>query len=466
MSASPAVNKYNLTEGGILRKLLLVALPIMGTQFIQMAYNLTDMFWLGRVGSDAVAASGAAGMYLWLSFGFLLIGRMGAEIGVSQSLGRRDKRAALIFSQNAMLIAIVLGLLFGLCLLIFNRELAHFFKFRELKVTEDTAAYLSIVAWAIPATFISAVITGSFNASGNSHTPFVLNGIGLGANVILDPVFILVLHMEVRGAAIATVISQLIVCAGLLLAITRFKSRPFERYPIKIRIEKEKIILILKWTVPIALESLFFCFLSMITSRIEASFGAHAIAASKVGSQIESLSWLIGGGFGSALIAFIGQNYGAGKWERIRRGVRISAMAMAVWGIFVTLLLWFAGGFLFSLFLPDPELARLGARYLRILAFCQLAMNLEAVTAGAFKGTGRTLIPSAVSITANLLRPVLAFVLSRTSLGLNGVWIGITITANIRSIWICFWYIFRKKDREQNAAPPQARRRDGMVNPL
>ena len=76
-------NNYSLTEGGILKKLLLVAVPIMGTQFMQMAYNLTDMFWLGRVGSDAVAATGAAGMYLWLSFGFLLIGRMGAEIGVS-----------------------------------------------------------------------------------------------------------------------------------------------------------------------------------------------------------------------------------------------------------------------------------------------------------------------------------------------------------------------------------------------
>jgi putative MATE family efflux protein len=441
-------NKYSLTEGGILSKLLLVALPIMGTQFMQMAYNLTDMFWLGRVGSDAVAASGAAGMYMWLSFGFLLIGRMGAEIGVSQSLGRRDKRAAQIFSQNAMLIAIVLGVLYGLCLFIFNRELAGFFQFRELKVADAAAVYLSIVAWAIPATFISAVITGSFNASGNSKTPFILNGIGLAANVILDPVFILVLHLEVRGAAIATVISQLIVCAGMFAAIKWSADRPFERYPVKIRIEKEKMLLILKWAVPIALESLFFCFLSMVTSRIEASFGAYATATSKVGSQIESLSWLIGGGFGSALIAFIGQNYGAGKWDRIHRGVRVSALAMTAWGIFVTLLLWFAGGFIFSLFLPDPALVQLGARYLRILAFCQLSMNLEAVAAGAFKGTGRTMVPSAVSITSNLIRPVLALFLSRTSLGLNGVWIAVTITACIRGIWVCLWYLFRKKTHE------------------
>ncbi|AEF86827.1 MATE efflux family protein [Treponema primitia ZAS-2] len=449
MSAS-APNKYSLTEGGILSKLLQVALPIMGTQFLQMAYNLTDMFWLGRVGSDAVAASGAAGMYMWLSMGFLLIGRMGAEIGVSQALGRGDKKAALGFSQNAMLMALFLGLLYGLCLFIFNRELAGFYNFREPNVAGDAAAYLSIVAWAIPATFFTAVITGSFNASGNSRTPFIINGIGLAANVILDPVFIFVLRLEVRGAAIATVISQLVVAAGMFAGVNWLKGRPFERYPIKIRIEKEKIAMMLKWAVPIGVESLLFCFLSMVTSRIEASFGAFAMATGKVGSQIESLSWLIGGGFGSALIAFIGQNYGAGKWDRIRRGVRISALLMTAWGIFVTLLLYFAGGFLFSLFLPDPELVQFGTKYLRILAFCQLAMNLEAVSAGAFKGTGRTMAPSAVSIISNLIRPFLALILSRTSLGLYGVWVAVSITAIIRGAWISLWYVFRKKAREQS----------------
>ncbi|GHT53225.1 hypothetical protein FACS1894106_3810 [Spirochaetia bacterium] len=166
-----AVDKYNLTEGGILGKLLLVALPIMGSQFMQMAYNLIDMFWLGKVGSDAVASSGAAGMYMWLSFGFMAIGMMGASIGVSQSLGGKDTPAALGFSQNALLIAIVLGLLYGLVMLFFSRELAGFFNFKEANVAADAAAYLKIVALSIPATFVSSVIVGTFNASGNSRPP-------------------------------------------------------------------------------------------------------------------------------------------------------------------------------------------------------------------------------------------------------------------------------------------------------
>ncbi|MDR3166615.1 MAG: MATE family efflux transporter [Treponema sp.] len=432
--------KYSLTEGGILRKLLFIAVPIMGTQFLQMAYNFTDMFWLGRVGSDAVAASGAAGMYMWLSFGFILIGRMGAEIGVAQSLGRGDKQAARSFSQNALIIALVLGLVFGLALILFKRELAAFFGFREPHIAEDTAVYLSIVGFSIPVTFVSAVVVGTYNAAGNSRTPFFLNALGLAANVVLDPLLILGLGMGVRGAAIATVISQIIAGVLMIVAITFFRDRPFDRYFFRLRLDKKKILLILKWAIPIGLESILFCFLSMVTSRIEASFGADVMAAGKVGSQIESLSWLIGGGFGSALVAFIGQNYGAGKAERIRRGVRISMVVMALWGVLVSLFLFFAGGFVFSLFLPGPESLKLGVAYLRILAFCQLPMNLEAVGAGAFKGTGRTIPPSLASIISHIIKPILAFILSKTSLGLYGIWVAVSATAILRGVWICLWY--------------------------
>ena len=97
-------DKYNLVEGSIVNKLFFVAGPIIITQVFQMAYNLTDMFWLGRLSSDAVAASGTAGMFLWLSMAFFLFGRMGAEIGVSQNLGRKDIETAREFAQNAIML--------------------------------------------------------------------------------------------------------------------------------------------------------------------------------------------------------------------------------------------------------------------------------------------------------------------------------------------------------------------------
>jgi len=437
--------KYNLTEGGIFKKLLLIAVPIMGTQFIQMAYNLTDLFWLGRVGSSAVAAAGAAGMYLWLSFGFLLIGRMGAEIGVSQHFGKGDKKSALAFSQNAMIIAAVLGLLFGLVQILFSRQLIGFFNFREKEVAAAGAQYILITGIPAPLTFVASVAIGTFNASGNSRTPFLFNGLGLVINVILDPIFIFVLGMGVKGAAIATIIAQTVSSSAILIALFVSKARPFERFSLRFRPEPGKITRLIKWALPPGLESILYCFLYMLCSRIEASFGADAVAVGKIGTQIESLSWLIGGGFGTALISFIGQNYGAGKWERIYHGLRISTVVMALWGSFITLLFIFFGGNIFSVFIPVPALISLGRHYLFIFAFAQLSMNLEAVASGAFKGTGRTIPPSLASIVSNMLTPLLAFIFSHTSLGILGVWVGATIATVIRGLWICVWYILTGK---------------------
>jgi putative MATE family efflux protein len=381
-------------------------------------------------------------MYLWLSFGFLLVGRMGAEIGVAQSLGRGDRNGALAYSQNSLVLGLLLGALFGLTMLLFPERLAGFFNFKESGVARDCGVYIFTVAPAMPLTFASGVIMGTFTACGNSRTPFILNGAGLALNMVLDPALILGAGMGVRGAALATAASQALVAILLFTGLCRFKNRPFGSYFFRFRIDKQKLRQILSWSIPVALESIFFCFLSMVTSRIEASFGAQAVAAGKLGSQVESLTWLIGGGFCSALISFTGQNYGAGKTGRVHRGIRFSFGFMGCWGVMVSLLLFFGGKAIFSVFLPEPGVVMLGTVYLRIFAFCQLAMCFEGTASGAFKGMGKTIPPSVVSIVTNLARPVLALLLSRTSLGIYGVWIAVNITANIRGLWICLWYYF------------------------
>jgi Na+-driven multidrug efflux pump len=229
--------------------------------------------------------------------------------------------------------------------------------------------------------------------------------------------------------------------------------KPFAGFRLLGPVEKSRVTQILKWSTPIALENIFFCFLSMVTSRVEAGFGANAVAVSRVGSQVESLSWLVGAGFGSALVVFIGQNYGAGKGGRIREALRLSVFVMSLWGLFVMAFLWFAGPFVFALFFPDRALLGLGTSYLRILAFCQLSMNIEAVGSGAFKGVGRTIPPSIVVISTNALKPALAWALSRTGLGLYGVWIGVVISANLRGIWMNLWYVMDSRRRKRRQAP-------------
>jgi len=437
----------DLTKGKIFPSLLRLGLPIAGVNAMNMAYNITDMFWLGRVSSDALAATGVSGLYLWLSVGLMLIGRIGAEVGVAQSRGRGDVDAAYKFSRTAIYIAAILGLVYGIFLITLRTPLVGFFNFQEATVVAYATAYIAIMAIGIPAVFISSSIDGTFVASGNSRMPFLIGSSGLILNMILTPIFIFVLNLGVVGAAVSSVISQYAVFVARVLALKYLKNRPFEVYqfimPFNFRDGTVKDIFKLTW--PICLENTLFPLLTMFTTRFEAGFGSSAVSMSRVGVQIESLSWLVGGGFGAALTAFVGQNFGAGKFDRVSAGVRYAVGALLVWGVFVTSVMWFGGGMVFTIFLPEyapyPEMAQLFITYMRILAACQIFANLEFAATNAFRGKGKTLPPSIVSISSNLIRVPLAYVLSLTPLGLLGIWVAISFTASIRGIAVAIWYI-------------------------
>jgi putative MATE family efflux protein len=433
--------KYDLTRGGISDKLILVALPIIGTQLMLMSYNMVDVFLLGMVGRQAVAASGMAGMYMWLSNGVMLIGRMGAEIGVAQNFGRRDEESARKFAVFSMYIGTLCGLAFAVACIVFARPMIGFFRLEDALVTKSAQNYLLIVALGMPVVFMSAVIAGIFNGSGNSRVPFLINSVGLVVNAVLDPFFIFTLGMGVEGAAIATVIAQAVAAGLALAALTLRKDRPFARFCFVIRPEARYFADILRWSFPIAAESVLFTFFTLVVSRFVAGFGAGAIAVYRVGTQIESLSWLVGIGISTAVTAFVGQNYGAGAWERIRGCCRIALAWACVWGAAVSVLLVGAGGTLFWFFLPDRALLDMGRSFLRIMAVCQIFGCLEAVSSGVFRGFGRTLPPSAVSVSCNVLRIPVAYALARGTLGTDGIWFGITISASLRGLWIFLWFV-------------------------
>lgn len=454
------VHANDLTKGNILGKLLHVAIPIMGTQLMQMAYNLTDMFWLGRSEHSvmAVAASGLAGMYLWLGMAFLMVGRMGAEIGSSQNLGRGDKLTARDYSLDSSRISILLGVLYGGILFIFATPLVKVLQVQDPIVFDNTRAYLRIVGLGEPFAYLAAAITGSFNGAGNSRLGFTANAVGLGVNMILDPIMIFYFNMGVRGAAWATIIAQAVVCILFVAFAKHHKKRPFDSFTLLGKIDRERFKQIFRWSLPISLESAAFTLLAMVvTAMVTSLYGEKAVAIQRVGSQVESLSWLIGGGFSSAVTAFIGQNYGAGKWTRIRRGYKIALSSLIVWETMAMFIFIFGGRFLFSVFLRDSEeILDMGATYLKILAICQIFMAFEGACAGTFRGIGQTLAPSVSSIAANLSRPFLCWFLAQR-IGLNGFWLGIALSASLRGLIMLIWYTLYQRGLpihdEENPAP-------------
>lgn len=441
--------KIDLTNGNILQKLLYLAVPILGSQTLQMLYNLTDMFWLGRLGSEEVAATGAVGLYLWMSVAFMLLGSVGASIGVSQAFGSNDINKAKSYTYASLSICVISGLLFTAIMILFRNQLIGFFNFREANVVKLAEDYLAVVSVTITLTFLSATIGAVFTAAGNSRTPFLCNVTGTLLNMVIDPVFIFVLKLGVLGAAYATVTGQLAAFAMFIFFIKKGKKRPFEKIKLFTAPKLNDTVWIIGKALPVGAESFLFTFLVMATTRREAFFGADAIALSRIGSQIESLTWLVGGAFGTALISFIGQNYGAKKRERINETFKIASLVMFCYGAFVTFVLAVPGKYIFGLFLPDPVLMERSVLYLRIIAVCQIPMCMEAVSSNSFRGLGYTLPPAIINTICNILRVPFVYILSMETfgIGLAGVWIGISASACLKSIWSYTWYLTTRQKR-------------------
>jgi MATE family, multidrug efflux pump len=437
--------KVDFTQGKIFGSLIKMAMPIMATSFIQMAYNLIDMIWIGRLGSSSVAAVGSAGFYVWLGFSFIIISRVGAEVTVSQSIGRKDLDSAVHYAANAVQLVIVLGIIYGSALIIFRNELIGFFRLQDQYVINSAISYLVIIAFGTIFTFINPVFSSIYNGTGDSKTPFKINSVGLVLNIFLDPMLIFgwgpFPEMGVEGAAIATVFSQMVVT---IYFIVHFSGKKAPLETLKIWVKPRMIYLkeIVKLGAPIGLHSGLFTIFAIIIARIIAQWGPIPIAVQKVGSQLEALSYMTAHGFSTALATFTGQNYGNKNWNRIWHGYFAALASMTVFGIAVSLFFILGARWIFSLFIPEEEAIRQGAIYLRIMGYSQLFMCWEITTRGAFNGIGRTIPHSVVGVFFTGLRVPAAMIVSSAAMyGLNGVWWSISITSVFKGVILVVWFI-------------------------
>ena len=296
----------DLTSGPILKTLSELALPIMASSLLGTAYNITDMAWIGLLGSKAVAGVGVGGMYVWLSQGLVALPRMGGQVNTAQSCGRKDYKEARSYAASALQMTILFGLLFSAASIIFLDPLIGFFNLTDPEAYSSARSYMLITCGLIIFSFLNLTLTGLFTAQGDSRSPLMANFLGLVGNMLLDPLLILGIgpfpRLETAGAAIATVTAQFLVFAVLVFRI--FTSgletnvlrelHLFSRFPGKFYKN------IFRIGFPTAIQSMLYCMISMVLTRMVSAFGAAAIAVQRVGGQIESVSWNTADGFASA----------------------------------------------------------------------------------------------------------------------------------------------------------------------
>lgn len=437
-------NNLNLTEGKIRSTLVKLALPIMGTSFIQMAYNLTDILWLGRLSTKAVAAAGTAGFFLWFGAALVMITKVGVGVNIAHCNGRGDLDSAKKYISNGFQLNLFIAIVYSLFLFIFRHNIIGFFNLNDPDVIKMAIEYLSIISIGITFHFLNPLFSTILNSTGNSVTPFRINTIGLIANIIIDPLLIFgfgpIPPLGIQGAALATIMSQFIVTI-IFITIGKTNDIIYSHVILFKRPDTKIIKSIIKLGAPPFLQVGLHSVISMFLTKIIAGFGPVAVAVQSIGSQIESITWMTSEGFSTAISAFVGQNYGAKKLIRIKEGYSQGMQILGGIGIFSTLLLIFAAEILFTLFVPnDPAAIKEGINYLKILGLSQLFMSIEIGAAGAFNGLGKTLQPTIIGVALNTLRIPIALILSSTILGLSGVWWSITLTSIVKGIILFIWF--------------------------
>jgi putative MATE family efflux protein len=422
---------YNTTEGSILRKLLAIAIPVLLTSISQMAYNLTDMFWLGQVDtiglseSETIAGVGTAGYITWFAFGLILIGRIGTSVKVSHAVGEKNPAKITKYASNGLFILIAFGIIFSGSVLIFQHQILGLFQITNPQVIQYALDYLRIVGGLLVIQFAISGFAAMNEGLGKTKKNFLVLVIGLALNIALDPLFILVFQWGVSGAALATILSQgisLLVFIGLHV----FAKEKVLKISLK-AIDSSAMREIIRIGVPSGVQSMIFTSISIYLARMVYVYGENVMTAQRIGTQIEQFTWMIGGGFQTALGVFVGQNYGAKQFARIKKGTILLSSILIPYAIFIALLLLFEAEWLMRLFVDDERIIAHGKVYLQIISLAQIFMMMEAIGSGLFNGIGKTKVPSVIGIVGNALRIPLAIVLV-SSFQEQGIWWSLNIS--------------------------------------
>ncbi|MGL5868815.1 MATE family efflux transporter [Clostridium chrysemydis] len=436
----------DLTNGKIINSLVKLSLPIIITNFIQTAYGMIDMIWIGRLGSDSVAAIGTASFFINLALAIFTLVLIGTGVKLSHAIGKDDSESKSFYINNSIVLTLIIGIAYTIFLCIFKKSLIGFYDLNNQYVVNMAENYLVLSSLGIIFMFFNSLFTTILNSYGNSKIPFRANTIGFIFNMVLDPILIFgagnFKGLGVSGAAIATLIARIVVLLVFVFISYKNIKNIFKDF----KLDLKRAFEVIKMGMPITLQRVTFILISMVIAKIVANFGATAIAVQKVGVQIESISYITIGGLQGAIAAYVGQNYGAKKFDRIKEGYFKGLIMTIAFGSLVSFIFILFPEPIFKIFLNSNEALTMGSSYMKILGISQVFMCMELFTVGAFNGIGKTFIPPIISVIFSALRIPFAIILSKSYLfGIDGIWLSISISSIFKGVILVIWFMFNFK---------------------
>ncbi len=437
-------NRKEILNGPIAKTLFFLAWPVMIGNTMQVAYNLADTFWLGRVGADAVAA---------LSIGFplvFLIISIGAGITVAgttlvaQYMGRGDEEMTNKVTAQIFLFVGALSIILAILGYSFNEQVLQLMG-SPANIIDDASDYLDIISLGIPFMFAFFIFSALLRGYGDTKTPMKMMVFSTLLNIILDPILIFGVgffpEMGVRGAAYATIFARAVAgIIGVYILFTGKKGLHLKAKYLKPDFKEIKKILVLG--IPSAGEQSIVALGMTFLMSIVSEFGTVVVAAYGIGSRILSAVMLPSRGFATATTTMVGQNLGAENVDRAEKSAWTSSTIILITMTLLALLFNLFPRFVISIFNTDPEVIRIGVGFLRIVGFSFGFLGVRFIIGGSFRGAGNTIIAMIIAIIAlwGIRLPMAQFLGINLSWGPKGIWWGMFLSNFITAIIAAIWF--------------------------
>lgn len=428
----------DLTRGNILRNVISLAWPMVLGNMLQNMFNVVDMIFVGRLGPASIAAVSLCGMLMSITWTMLVGVAVGTTALVARFYGSKDYRMAGFTGMQSLSLGVIVALimvLLGSCL---GKQILSLLGAKGQVLLEGDR-YLKIVFIGSFCLILFFLCSSIMRGAGDSLTPMIVMVVCTTINIGLDPLLIFGIWifppMGVRGAAVATVISQAIGMVSALFILSRGYTRIRLHWG-SYRLDMNLIKRILKIAFPATMQGAIRSASGLVLMRIVAAYGVFALAGYGIGLRLDMIIMMPGWALGAATLTLVGQNLGANQPDRAEKSAWIATLLyIAILAVFGTVFFIWAGGVI-GIFNRTPQVVTLGSEYIRVrtLSYVFLAMGL--VMASALNGAGDAVSPMIIlAVTLLGIQITLAFLLSKL-MGLQtmGVWIAIAAAYTFQGI--------------------------------
>lgn len=381
-----------MTEGNIWKLLIVFSIPLILGNLLQQMYNTADSIIVGNfVGSNGLAAVGSGTALINLIIAFAQGAAVGAGVVVSQYLGANKKEQIKISVHTSMCIAIILGVILSLLGVFLSPTLLEMMKTPK-EVFKDSALYLQIFCGGLIFNVIYNMATGILNAAGNSRKPLVYLAVASVTNIILDLLLIGVFKLGVMGAAIATDISQALSCILAVGYLLRVKS-DYKLYIKELKINKDIAIKIIKIGLPTAIQNMVISFSNVLVQSSVNAYGATAMAGYAAYLKIDGFNILPVLSISMAVTTFTGQNVGANKLDRVKKGMYTALIMGIIYTVFIGAVLLLTSHTVLGFFTPDENVIKYGQIAMKYFCPFYFLLGILNILAGTVRGAGKGVPP-------------------------------------------------------------------------